>query len=219
VVDGWVRTYREITPLSHAIWLLFVTHHLPRNEASSIVKFSPVVETRIPYLDADMLATLMAAPPSTKLGDRIQSHILHRHAPALLEAPNTNTGVGMGARPEVVAFMHFAVRVLAKLGVPGFQPYERLGLWQRREFRKLYEHVLLGSRCLDRGIFDRDGVRTILEEHTTRRRNHTVLIQAMMCFEVAQRELMDGENLLETSLIAPTAEKTTAAGLVYQPQA
>ncbi len=219
VVDGWVKAYRDVSPLTHAVWLMFVTHHLPRNVASSIVKFSAAVETRIPYLDANLLGALMAAPPSMKLGDRIQTHILSRHAPELLAAPNTNTGVSMGAPPAVVAFMHFAVRVLAKLGVPGFQPYERLGLWQRREFKPLYEQVLLSARCLDRGIFDREGVRTVIEEHASQRRNHTVLIQSLLCFEVAQRALVDGEDLLKTSLIAPApAKPVTAQTLVYQPQ-
>jgi hypothetical protein len=50
---------------------------------------------------------------------------------------------------------------------------------------------LLNDRCLERGIFDPDMVRTVVENHRAVKHNHTFLIMAMMIFEVGQREFID----------------------------
>ena len=49
--------------------------------------------------------------------------------------------------------------MFAKLGLRGYQPYERLGLWLRRELRPLVEGLLLSPECLDRGVLTPDAVR------------------------------------------------------------
>lgn len=182
-----------VEPLIHRLWLLFVRHMMPDAVAPSIVKFGTVAETRIPYIDADLIAALLSAPPSLKLRDKVQMYILRRHAPALLTVPDSNTGAPLGARPRRVALSSFAQRVLAKLGVPGYQPYERLGLWLRRELRDFVEGILLSDRCLDRGVFDRGAVRTAIDDHVTKRRNNTYMILTMLSFEIGQREFIDAE--------------------------
>ena len=84
------------------------------------------------------------------------------------------------------------LRVLAKLGVPGYQPYERLGLWLRRELRPVVERLLLSDRCLGRGIFEprrpsrRSSVSTPSGQRTT-----PILLMALMIFEQGQREFVD----------------------------
>src|SRR5262249_6521774 len=75
----------------------------------------------------------------------------------------------------------------------GYQPYERLGLWLRRELRPWVHEVLLSSRTLDRGVFVPQTIRKIVQQHSERCRNHTALLLALMIFELGQREFIDGE--------------------------
>ena len=86
---------------------------------------------------------------------------------------------------------NFRRRVLAKLGVRGYQPYERLGLWLRRELRPLVERLLLSDQCLGRGVFDPDALRAVVANHLDRGANHTYLLLALMIFETGQREFVD----------------------------
>jgi hypothetical protein len=171
-----------------------VTQFLRRQVALSMAKFGSVVETRLSYVDPDLIAALLAAPAGLKLGDQIQAHLLRRHAPALLRVPNANTGARLEAGPARTALARSALRLLSKLRVSGYEPYERLGLWLRCELRPVVERVLLAEQCLDRGVFDPDAVRAVIDEHADRRRNHTYLILTMMAFELGQRELADGES-------------------------
>jgi asparagine synthase (glutamine-hydrolysing) len=182
------------------VWRLFLTQRLRREMVLSLMKFRSVVEPRLPYLDNELVPLLLAAPVELKLSDTIQSHILGRHCPAFLNVVNVNTGATLraGACRNHVAGLRR--RVLAKLGVRGYQPYERLGLWLRRELAGTVKEILLGARCLDRGIFDPDGVRWVVSRHLAGA-NHTFLLLAMMVFEAGQRYLLDDDPLTDS----PTA--------------
>jgi asparagine synthetase B (glutamine-hydrolysing) len=191
-VRDLISQSESVTPFAHRLWLLFIAYYLP-SVASSLAQFEIVARTRVPYVDADLIAALFSASPLLKLGDRIQGDLLQRHAPRLREIIDSNTGAPIGAGPARQAVAHFFKRGLAKLGVRGYQPYERLGLWLRREERDFVEDILLGQRCLDRGVFNREVVRRVIDDHASKHKNHTFLIAAMLNFEIAQREFIDSE--------------------------
>lgn len=191
------------------VWQLFVGQRLRRETAASLAMFGSVVETRVPFLDAQLVELLLSMPPELKSDDRIQTHILRRRRPEFLKVVNSNTGASMGAGTLRRQVASFQLRVLAKLGVKGYQPYERLGLWLRRELRGLVKAVLLDDRCLQRGIFDPDTVAAAVHQHQDAGRNHTFLLMAMMIYELGQREFVDGEvNWSGEPVGAPVADLT-----------
>src|SRR5262249_9416265 len=186
-----LRQCEEVEPPVHRVWHLFLRQRLRRETALSMVEFGSVVETRLPYLDGDLVGLLLAAPPELKLGDKIQADILRRRMPAFLNVVNSNTGVRMGVGRVSRFFGRLRVKVLAKLGVRGYQPYERLGLWLREQLRPFVERLLLSERCLERGFFNPLTLRAVVQDHLSARRNHTYLLLAMMIFELGQREFTD----------------------------
>ena len=110
---------------------------------------------------------------------------------------NVNTGARMEAGPIGRLFARARQKAFAKLGVRGYQPYERLGLWLRRELRPLVQHILLDPRCLERGIFEPQALRDVVDRHLSGRRNHTYLLMALMIFELGQRAFMDSSSAEE----------------------
>ena len=193
-LQSCLRPFRGTTPPVQQIGKLFVTMRSRRETAMSLVKFGSLVETRLPYLDNEVIDTVLAAPIDLRMDEEIQVEILRRHSPSLLRVLNVNTGARMRAGTLARRFGKFRQKVMAKLGVKGYQPYERLGLWLRRELRPLVAKVLLDSRCMDRGIFAPQAVRDVIERHNSRRANHTYLILAMMIFETGQRMFVDGDG-------------------------
>lgn len=194
----------SVEPQLQRIWHLFVSQRLRRETAASLAMFESAVETRVPFLDADLTPLLMAAPPELKVGDAIQTHILRRRRPEFLNVVNANTGAKMGAGPLWKKLSTLKLRVFAKLGFKGYQPYERLGLWLRRELSSLVRGILLDDRCLERGVFCPDTVRGVVRGHQELGRNHTYLLMAMMIYEMGQRQVVDGDAL-------DAAEPITAA--------
>ncbi len=178
-------------PAPHRIWQLFLAQRSRRETALSLAEFDSVVETRLPYLDNELIDELFAAPPELKLGDAIQAEILRRRRPELLDVVNVNTGTRVGASRLAKFAAKARLKVFAKLGVKGYQPYERLGLWLRRELRPLVERLLLSDRSLGRGVFDPNAVRAVVADHMAQRQNHTYLLLALMIFEVGRQEFAD----------------------------
>lgn len=178
-------------PLVHRVWQLFLGQRTRRETAMSMVIFSSVVETRLPYIDNDVVDALMAIPPRLKFSGKIQSYILRKRNPALLGVVNANTGTYLGAGPLRRLGAEARLKVLGKLGVRGYQPYERLGRWLRKELRPLVNGLLLSDSCLGRGIFNPDVVRTVVRDHLRGYSNHTFLIMAMIVFELGRLELFD----------------------------
>jgi hypothetical protein len=86
------------------------------------------------------------------------------------------------------------MRISAKLGVRGYQPYERLGLWLRQDLRAMTEGLLLGESFLARPLFNPDAVRRVVEQHMSGASNHTFLIMSLMIFELGQQMLDDPEG-------------------------
>lgn len=191
-----LRESAGMEPTVQQVWQLFFTQRSRRETALSLVKFGSLMETRLPYLDNDLVDLLMAAPPQMKLAETIQGHILRRRRPEFLDVTNVNTGTRIGAGKAARRWAALRQKVLAKLRVPGYQPYERLGLWLRRELRPLVERTLLSERCLGRGIFHPDTVSSVVRQHCQRQRNHTYLLMAMMIFELGQQAFVDGDNLI-----------------------
>lgn len=193
---------RGIEPSVQRIWHLFLAQRSHRETALSLTKFGSLMETRLPYFGNELVDLLLAAPPGMKLGETIQGYILRRRRPQFLDIVNVNTGSRIGAGAIARTIAKTRQRILAKLRIPGYQPYERLGSWLRRELRPLVGRVLLDDRSLGRGILHPDTVRGVVREHCEGRRNHTFLLLAMMIFEVGQRMFVD-----QTS--APDAAETS----------
>jgi asparagine synthase (glutamine-hydrolysing) len=180
---------RHIDRPLQRIWALFVTQRLRRETVLSLVKFRSVVEPRLPYLDNELVDLLLATPPELKLDETIQAYILRKRRPSFLDVVNANTGARVGSGQLAQRLASAKMKVLAKLGVPGYQPYERLGLWLRRELAPLVREILLGDGCLSGGVFAADGVRHVVTQHLENRRNHTFLLLAMMIYELGRRRL------------------------------
>jgi asparagine synthase (glutamine-hydrolysing) len=124
-----------------------------------------------------------------RLDEALQTWVLRRRRPALVGVVNSNTGAPLGAGRWRRRWAGLWMRGMAKLGVRGYQPYERLGLWLRRELAPLVQQILLDPQTLDRGLYDPEGVRAVVRGHLEQGRNHTFLLMALMIFELGLRRL------------------------------
>lgn len=184
-----------------AIWHAFVNTRLRRETTLSLGKFASVCDVRVPMLDGELVDLLLSAPVELKLGEAIQRAILQRYRPDFLRVINANTGAPMTVGPTLQQILGLKMRVLAKLGAPGYQPYERLGLWLRQQLRDLVRKILLDEQCLDRGVFNPEVLRKVLQNHDNKKANHTYLILAMMVFEAGQRRMADWRKPAESETI------------------
>lgn len=171
------------------VWQLFLNERLRRETPLSMHVFGNFATVRQPYIDNDVVDVLLRMPARLKLGDELQTALLRRRRPEFLAVTNSNTGAPLGAGRIATEIARLRLRVGAKLGWKGYQPYERLGLWLRRELRDLVLRTLGGERLLDDTVVRADVVRRIVTEHLDERANHTFLIMSLLIFALG-RELV-----------------------------
>jgi hypothetical protein len=164
------------------VWHLFLNERIHRETTLSMHTFGCFVGIRQPYLDNDVIDAVFSLPAELKLGDELQTGVLRRCRPAFLNVTNANTGARMGAGPFETALARLRLKVGAKLGLKGYQPYERLGLWLRRELRDLLASVVTSERLLESGIVRPEAVRRIVDQHLRGQANHTFLLMSLMIF-------------------------------------
>ncbi len=124
------------------------------------------LEVRAPILDHVFVEWATGLPPEWKLCGRKQKYIL--------------------------------TKLAERVGVPKEALYRRkqgfalpLVHWIRNELKELLMTVLLEPRTLQRGYFNPDGVRRLLEEHFSGRRVHSQRIWRLLMFEMWHRNFLE----------------------------
>jgi len=190
-LDAALAPLQPVQPPLQRIWHLFVRERLRRETVASLRMFQNFVEVRVPYMDGPLVDLLLALPPAMKLDATLQSHILEQLRPEFLRVTNANTGAPMNAGRWRTTMGHLRMKVFAKIGVAGYQPYERLGSWLASDLKPLVHSTILSERFLDRGLFDADGIRRAVAQHESRERNHTFLLMGMLIVELAHQEVFE----------------------------
>jgi asparagine synthase (glutamine-hydrolysing) len=121
---------------------------------------------RVPLLDHEFVEWVTALPPEWKMRGGQQKYILRKLA--------------------------------ERVGVPKEVLYRRkqgfalpLVHWMRNEMRELIMTVLLEPRTLQRGYFDAAGVRRLLDEHFSGRRDRSSAIWRLLIFELWHRNFLE----------------------------
>jgi asparagine synthase (glutamine-hydrolysing) len=190
-LDEALHDIEDIQPPVQALWSLFVSQRLRRETALSMQMFNAYVQVRMPYLDSELIELVMRVRPQLKIGETIQTFILNQRFPEFLRIVNANTGSPVGAGEAARRLSTIKLRVFSKMRVSGYQPYERLGLWLSRDLQPYVRAMLLSPEALDRGLLEPDVVRRVVEDHSSRRRNHTFAVMAMLILELGHRLFAD----------------------------
>lgn len=172
----------------NAIWRLYLAQRVFREIPLSMRKFDSFVNVRLPFLDRELEEALFRLPSRFRMGETIQYFLLKKWRRDFLKVKNVNTGTYIGAPAIFQKFASLKHRLLAKLGVKGYQPYEKMGLWLRRELKPLVSDLLLKDGLSDRGIFNPDTISDVVQSHNSGK-NHTYLILALLILEKQMRFL------------------------------
>jgi asparagine synthase (glutamine-hydrolysing) len=119
------------------------------------------IEIRSPLLDHRVVEFAAALPANLKLRNRELKYILRQVAKRYLPAE-------LVRRPK------------QGFGFP-------LGSWMRQELRPLVIGLLGQSRFVERGLFDRDFIREITDEHISGQRDHSYRLWALLNLELWYR--------------------------------
>lgn len=132
------------------------------------VSMAHSLESRVPFLDDDLVDFASAMPSKYKLRDGVGKRILRDAMRGLI--PDQI----LAARKQ------------------GFAPPE--DTWFREDLAPYFREMIDGSRARSRGLFDTAAVQTILGDHASGARNHKKLLWSLACLEQWQRTFIDGDR-------------------------
>lgn len=130
-----------------------------------IASMSCALEVRSPFLDHRFMELAASLPGSLKVDGRVGKKVLKD-----------------ALRPWLPD--HILDRRKWGFGVP-------IGEWLRGRLRELPRDVLLDDAAVARGMFDRNVIETIIDDHQSGRRDNTDRIWALMQVELWLRTFMD----------------------------
>ncbi len=129
------------------------------------------IESRVPFLDNEMIEFATRLPVDMKLRGTTTKHILREAMKGVL--------------PEEIL-------TRKKMGFP-----VPIGTWFRGQFKHVVDDYVLSERALSRGHFDAAYVRNLVARHQAGE-NHAERLWALVNFEIWQRRFFDGETTQET---------------------
>ena len=151
--------------MSRADLETFVVELLMKQDQMSM---AASVESRVPFLDHELVETVVRIPARFKLRGLRTKSILRDAAAGLVPTPILRRG---------------------KMGFP--VPVDR---WFQGPSWPLIERLVLSSRARERGLFDPDAVRQLANEHRAGAARHGERLWLLMNLELWHRIFIDGED-------------------------
>ncbi|HID53940.1 MAG TPA: hypothetical protein EYP41_18120 [Anaerolineae bacterium] len=201
--DGVMAEYRQgmldsqATLLANQRLYFDMRQRVPRMTMNGVEVVRSRTAVRLPFADNDLLEFSMSVPPGLLQNRRlIHTAIIHAF-PDLAKVPSTLTGLPMLSNfREIVTRSgnllrwHLHKRGLSKHDGPVRRPYKDYNLWFRTALRGWVEDTLLNDHALQRGYFNPDTVRNLVNEQMNGA-NHAGRIGALMTLELWHRQFMD----------------------------
>jgi asparagine synthase (glutamine-hydrolysing) len=166
-----IREYIEKAPardpLSRVLYVDTKTY-LPGDILTKVDRMSMAtsLEARVPMLDHVFVEWATALAPRWKMRSGNQKYILRKLAERV------------GVPNEVLN------RPKQGFSLP-------LGYWMRNELKELVQTILLEPRTLQRGYFNANGVRRMLDEHFAERRDHSARLWRLLALELWHRNFLE----------------------------
>jgi asparagine synthase (glutamine-hydrolysing) len=183
-----LRTFREYLDAAPArdalsrILYLDTKTYLPGDILTKVDRMSMAtsLEARVPLLDHVLLEWVTSLAPRWKMRNGDQKFILRRLAERV------------GVPSQVLN------RPKQGFALP-------LGHWMRNELKELVQTILLEPRTLQRGYFNPNGVKNLLDEHFRGRRDHSARLWRLLIFELWHRNFLEALGATNEQFLDRTA--------------
>ena len=172
-------------------------HRLPRMTHHGVEVMRSRAVVRVPYCDNDLVEFVLTVPPGLLYDRHLMKTAFIQAFPQLAKLPYTETGLPMMAclRDSLMRLDRQVRWRLHGVGVGFVQPYAKrpyadYNRWFRTVLRNWVCDLLLSERSLQRGYFNPDQVRRLVDEHMAGAK-HAMKLGGLLTIELWHRQFMD----------------------------
>lgn len=152
---------------------------------------------RLPFSDNELVEFTLRVPPGYWYERRLMHTAFIRAYPQLAKVPLSNSGLPMMSsardvrlRAERFVRWHLNNAGIKQVSLTGQRPYKDYNGWFRTALQPWVRETLLDKRALERGYFQAEYVRALVDEHMAGA-NHGGKIGALMSLELWHRQFLD----------------------------
>ncbi len=205
--DGYKENYsfyinNSIHPM-YAYYKILMNEHGRRGTLCGNIMNNLFFETRMPSYDNDLMDFAFRLPLSLKKNQYIYRRAFNRIFPQLAAIPREGTNLPLTASDYRIQLKKLELRIVKKLkstslnsavqkfsrwNKPAYVNFKR---WMKVELKDKVENFLFDERTLQHGIFNPDGIRTILKYHYSTETDYSRLIWQMINLEYFYRHFID----------------------------
>lgn len=188
---------------------LFLKTRVRRFTLMGTVSAQTKLENRKPFFDNDFIEFVYSLDNEIRLNHHIYNKMLLKFFPMTFKSiPWQKTGVPIGT-PKIVArgyHLHqiskfVTKRLLEKMSLPNIfkdnNNYTDYNNWMRdnKELRKYIYDTLLSEKSLNRGYFESDFIRKLIDDHMSGKENYAQTLGLLLTFELFNKMFIDGNKL------------------------
>ena len=190
-LEGLLSSFAALSP-AEALSLCYLVQCDSREVPNTRNALRAHADMALPYLDYKFLSEVLATDVSQRCGPAIHLAIVRRYCAPLMKVPNSNTGAPLDASPLRAALSDKLNTLLRKLRFPGFRHYHYMEVWIRDYLAEQVRALILDRRTLDRGLFDREYLKELVEK-ARGDASLSRLLNLIVNLEIWCRLFLDGE--------------------------
>jgi len=169
----------NLSPADMCSYLYMMEHHR-RFTIPSLELFRNYVEVSMPFVNWKFLKVLWSGPAGWRDSTEIHRALIRQNHAALLKVRNSNTGAPGDANPLMEMVCDKINSLFKRLNVYGYRHYHAFEDWMRSSSIAAVEEILLDRRTLQRGYYQPNTLRRMLEETKTGRADYAYLFQILL---------------------------------------
>lgn len=171
---------------------------VPRQTLNGVEMARAHTAVRLPFADNDLVDLFLQMPPGLRYGRRVMRDAFIRQYPQLAKVPVPNNGLpmidcGRDVYLRFIRLLRWHLQKAKFLGIryPGRRPYKDYANWFRGPLRSWIEDTLLSQRHLQRGDYNPDAVRALVQQHMSGQQDHVIKLGNLMSIELWRQQTID----------------------------
>ena len=188
--------------------MLFSVYELCRNYwGGNIAVENSMLQIRTPYLDPDLIDFILSVPENFWSLRKFQQYVLGQNNLQLAQLPTDSGDLpqpGKVSSRMLSIFLrtwYYATLICKSRRMPPQLRLDQTFLannttakyanWFRGELKNYLSDIILDNRTMSRVYFDANMLRTMVDEHLNRKKEHTFNIRKIITFELFLRQFVD----------------------------
>jgi asparagine synthase (glutamine-hydrolysing) len=179
--------------LFNKVFRFFIGERLRKSYIYGPLSDNHLLEYRVPFCDYDLVDFLLTIPPKQRMLAIFYRKLITSKFSNLAKIPYQRTGLPVNSNLILVLFKKIQDMCQRKLFSTAVHKRGHIDdeNWMRNELKDFVISTLLSKKATERGFFDPEFIKEIVNQHLLETQNNTLKLGALLTFELWNQLFID----------------------------